>query len=227
MVGKKWWDTVKKKFSPFKKNIFSVRNKHGKKSRVQVMRLNDHSFFKQRFNVYLSSKKKLLSAFGLSKAQIDKICEITPFAMAGMKAYQGQVVSLNAALEIKDFVRRNKELLIDIHGKGLSNKKSDPKSIDFVSWIEKSIDASLKNQTGPKHDLDYNPGIVERVDHILLPTTLHGSKPIILNRVLLMMLGDLESSYAKLVLGKKYDAFVEKDKLASKSAFGDGSELII
>lgn len=228
MFGKKWLNNVKEKFSPFKKNAFLVKSKSGRRTKVEVARLNDHKFFSQRFSVYVSSKKNILQNMKLKKNQVKKILEITPIAMACTKSYRGQTVSLNAAKEIQKFIIKNKELLIDVLSHNINSKsKSSPNAIQFVNWMEKRIEESIKKPISPKKELDYNQGVVERVDNILFNKSLRGSKPIVLDRILLMTLADFEASYAKSILGNQYDYFVKKDKIAAKNAFGSGTEILI
>lgn len=224
----RWVNYIKSKFNIFNKNIAYKRNKKsGKAEKIEVARINDGSFYSQRLAVYVSSKKRILANMGVQRAQIQKLVQITPIALACAKAQQGQVVSLNAAKEIRDFIRKNRDLLIDILGPQGKSKKSVVQGIKFVDFMEKRIDKSIKSQHQPKNELDYNPGIVQRVDTILLPRVLFGSKPIILDRVFLTTLADLETIYARSILGKKYSAFFEKDKLAATEAFGTGTEVIM
>lgn len=223
----KFINRVRQKFDVFKQNIFLKRNKKGKIiSEVRVARLNDHKFFSQRFKVYLNSKKQILQSMGLSKTQIEKIIEIAPISMVGLKTYQSQTISLNAAMKIKKFIETNKPFLIDVL-KDSNTSKPHPRVIHFVDWLEKSISGSIKNKNNSQIRNDFNKGVVERADYLLLKQSKHGSKPIFVERILLMTLAELEINYVKSLIGKKYSAFVVKDKECAKNAFGEGLELII
>jgi hypothetical protein len=204
----------------------------GKVQPVEIVRFNSHKFSSERFRLYAKSKIRLLNQLGVSKKDSRKVAEIATFTKVGLLAQQGQVISLKSAIRIQKFFYSNRDLLIDAYSKmeNVENvekgkqRKTSPKAIKIIYSIIKDVDSSVLRKKKP--DREYNVGVMERVDSLLLSKKPIRPQPIIMSRLALVFLSELEEIYIN-HLGVNKKKYEELDEVLACNAFGEGQEVLM
>jgi len=228
-MGLKWSG----KFNFFKRNFGRFFQAGKKPVPVEIVRLNDHRFFLRRFETYVRSKERILKGMGVNRVSAKTVADMMPFVKVGQLAQRGQVVSLPAARRIAAFFHENKELMIDVYSRMMEidsgvqkpSHKTNPEAMRAVLSTIANLDETVKRQKSPPED-DYNLGVVERVDQLLLSQRKRGGPPIIIPRLSLLLLAEFEEKYLKF-LGINFSTYAEEDKRAARDAFGEGKEVLM
>jgi hypothetical protein len=210
-------------FNPFKKNIFVVRRK-GKTKKIEVSQVNSHKRFLERQRVYLRDKAKLFKSFGFKRKDVSLALEFSRFATVGKITQRTSLISEQAAIEILNFFKRNKEELIDCVAFQFNKEKNaQANAMSEIEMLMVALKKGIERKIRPEEE--YNEGVVERADIILFGKKT-ASDAIVVNRTLLGVLLDFELWFLKR-RGINIRDFEKKDSDLKKTVFGEGREILI